>query len=568
MIPFVDLRTQYRSIKTEIDDASLAGVPPRERVVPVRWPGIQARTAGMLVLLFALTAAFRFLALKFGFVNDHFEYVSGGRQMLFGEWPTRDFIDPGQPLMFAASALAQRVFGQTLFAEGMLVAIAFGLAAAFTAAAVRQLTGSIALAILAALFEIAVFPRTYSYPKILAYAFAFWLYGRYLARPDLRRLFAIAAGVAIAFLFRHDHGLFLWAGGVLTAALNLESTSWKRPARAAAVLTAFVVLLLLPYLIYVQVHGGLWQYFRTGVEYGSREASRQWHVWPRIFGDARPLESALVYELYLLPAIAIAVVLAGRARADARAVAVRVLPLAVVALLVNVTFIRDPLSTRLADAIVPAVMLGAWLLARTRNASASRALAIPIAMVCTGLMGASVLAVGHTRDEIDRAGLLGHAEEIPGRFVERTADLRARFTDYQLPSRAARRLLPFFRYVDRCTSTTDRILVGGYLPEIPFYARRMFAAGQEYFGGYYSSDANQRFAYDHLRRQSVPLVIISTDYQQEFDSRFLLVAGYVHARYALLTDVPVDDGLTIRILVSRDMPAAARDPETGWPCFR
>ena len=56
--------------------------------------------------------------------------------------------------------------------------------AAFTAAAVRQLTGSMTLAILAALFEIAVFPRTYSYPKIVAYAFEFWLYGRYLARPD------------------------------------------------------------------------------------------------------------------------------------------------------------------------------------------------------------------------------------------------------------------------------------------------------------------------------------------------------------------------------------------------
>ena len=53
------------------------------------------------VALFAVTAAFRFLALKGGFVNDHFVYISGGRQMLFGEWPTRDWIDPGLPLMFA-----------------------------------------------------------------------------------------------------------------------------------------------------------------------------------------------------------------------------------------------------------------------------------------------------------------------------------------------------------------------------------------------------------------------------------------------------------------------------------
>ena len=139
-------------------------------------------SAASCLALFALAAAFRFLALKNGFVNDHFVYISGGRQMLFGEWPTRDWIDPGLPLMFGASALAQRIFGSTLFAEAMLVSIAFGLAAAFTVAAVRQLTGSMTLAILAALFEIAVFPRTYSYPKIVAYTFEFWLYRRCIAR--------------------------------------------------------------------------------------------------------------------------------------------------------------------------------------------------------------------------------------------------------------------------------------------------------------------------------------------------------------------------------------------------
>src|SRR5882762_5199112 len=147
--------------------------------------------------------------------------------MLFGEWPTRDWIDPGLPLMFAASALAQKIFGPTLFAEGMLITVTFGLAAAFTAAAVRQLTGSMTLAILAALFEVAIFPRTYSYPKILAYAFEFWLYGRYLAAPDSTRLCAMAAGVAIAFMFRHDHGLFLGAGAVLTILLAHERTAWR-----------------------------------------------------------------------------------------------------------------------------------------------------------------------------------------------------------------------------------------------------------------------------------------------------------------------------------------------------
>ena len=527
-----------------------------------RWP------VAVYVALFALTAAFRFLALKNGFVNDHFVYISGGRQMLFGEWPTRDWIDPGLPLMFGASALAQRIFGPTLFGEAMLVSIAFGLAAAFTAAAVRQLTGSMTLAILAALFEVAVFPRTYSYPKILAYAFEFWLYGRYLAAPDNKRLCAMAAGVAIAFMFRHDHGLFLGAGAVLTILLARKSAAWRLSVREAAIFAVCLVALLLPYLIYVQAYSGLWVYFRTGVEFSQREAARQWHVWPRVFGDERPLESALVYELYLLPLLAIGVLVASRTRDDVRAFAARIAPLALVALLVDFSFIRDPLNTRLADPIVPAVILGAWLLSRAFRASSLRALTVPLALAFTLLLGASVLAVGSTYDEIDRAGLLGHRQEIPHRFAERTADLQARFTDYQLPTPASRRLVPFFHYVDRCTSPEDRLLVGGFMVEVPFYAQRLFAAGQEYFGGYFQSEANERFAFDRLRRQSVPFVIVPSDYLDEFNDRFPLVAGYVHAGYVPLTDVPIDDEQTIHILVSRDMPAAARDPETGWPCFR
>jgi hypothetical protein len=521
-----------------------------------RWPLV------VYAVLFAAAAGFRFLALKSGFVNDHFVYITGGRQMLFGEWPTRDWIDPGLPLMFGASALAQKVFGPTLFAEGMLVSIAFGLAAALTAAAVRQLTGSMTLAILAAIIEIAVFPRTYSYPKIVAYALCFWLYGWYLRAPGTARVLAMAAGVAVAFMFRHDHGLFLGAGAALTILLGS-----RRRVSDLATLTGAALVLVLPYLIYVQAHGGLWLYFRNGVEFSQREASRQWHVWPRVFGDERPLESAMVYELYAIPLIALAVLAATRARDGWTSAAAWVAPLALVALLVDFSFIRDPLNTRLADAIVPAVLIGAWLLARAFASSRGRMLAAPLAVAFLALLGASVLAVGSTYDEIDRAGLLGRRQEIPTRFVERTADLQSRFVDYQMPTPASRLLVPFFRYVGRCTRPDDRLLVGGFMVEVPFYAQRLFAAGQEYFGAYFGSEANERFAFDRLRRQRVPFVIVPSDDQAEFDSRFPLVAAYVHDHYTSLSDVPVDEEQTIHILVNRDLPSAGHDPETGWPCF-
>lgn len=90
--------------------------------------------AAALAVLFGGTASFRFMALSRGFTNDHFIHLANAQQMLFGEWPTRDFLDAGMPLMYVASALAQQVLGRTLFAEAMLVAVAFGLAAVLTAA--------------------------------------------------------------------------------------------------------------------------------------------------------------------------------------------------------------------------------------------------------------------------------------------------------------------------------------------------------------------------------------------------------------------------------------------------
>jgi hypothetical protein len=236
--------------------------------------------------------------------------------------------------------------------------------------------------------------------------------------------------------------------------------------------------------------------------------------------------------------------------------------------LVDFSFIRDPLGTRLADAIVPAVLVGSWLLARAFDASSVRRVAAPLAAAFLVLFGASVVVVGSTGEQIDRAGLLGRRADIPKRFAERTAELKVRFLDYQIPTRASGHLVPFFRYVDRCTRPDDRLLIGGFLVEVPFYAQRLFAAGQEYFGAYFGSDANERFAFERLTRQRVPFVILPSDEQPEFDTRFPLVAGYIHAHYTSLSDVPVDDEQTIHILVSRDLPSTGHDPETGWPCFR
>ncbi len=488
--------------------------------------------------------------------------------MLFGDWPTRDFQDPGLPLMDATSALAQRLLGPTLFSEAVLVTVAFGAAAALTIVLVDEITGSMWLAIGAAAFEVAIVPRTYSYPKMFLYAAGFLAFQRYIVKPTTIRRVGMAALVAVAFLFRHDHGLFLWAGGALATALapGAASVSVRARLRSVALFTATVVAFLIPYLLYVQLGEGLWLYVRTAIAFSEREASKGGRPWPSPFG-ADAAYGALVSLFHALPLLALAAAFALRKRGEASARFIGIVPVAIVAVLVNVSFIRDPLATRIADAIVPAVVLGAWLAAHATT-SARPWLFVPVAAAVIAVAAWATLAVGHTREEVGRMGINSLAT-LPERFAQRTEQLRARFDPQQMPTRTVARLMPFFGYLDRCTSETDRLLMTGFLPEVPYYARRAFAGGQDVFMyGYYGSADNQRQVVDRLRGQSAPFVIVPSDYADDFEKDFPIVHAWVMQRYVRLAAIDVDDNLTVTVLVDRTRPPRSRDDATGWPCFR
>jgi hypothetical protein len=521
----------------------------------------------MMAALLVFTATFRFLALDDGFPNDHFLHLVGAQQMLFGEWPTRDFQDPGLPLMYATSAAAQLLLGRGLFAEAVLVSLVFAAAAALTAAAVLELTRSPVLAWLGALFEVAIFPRTYGYPKVLLYAAGFLLIQRYVTHPTAPRRIALAVCVVIAFLFRHDHGVFLGIGCAVATLLAPGPDGWRGAVRRTGNFLLIAVVLVSPYLLYVQAHSGLWAYVRTGLEFTAREAQRQWHIWPALFGAERPLEAALVYEVHILPVAAVLALLAIRRDAAGRMRTARILPIAIVALLVNYSFVRDPLNTRLPDAIVPAIMLGAWLTSRAFHGARRIWITAPAAVSLVALFGASVLAVGGTVEQLDRGGMLSSWRRLPERVSELTAALHARAAPSQIPSRAAGNLTPFLEYVQRCTTSDQRLLVAGFLPEVPFFAQRAFAGGQSTFvPGYYRSDQNQKLVLARLRDELVPFALVPADYGTEIDTAFPLVAGYLRARYAPLVTLGSDDETAVQVLFDGTLAVTARDAETGWPC--
>jgi hypothetical protein len=217
------------------------------------------------------TFVYRYLTFS-GFSNDHFVHLATAQQMTLGALPVRDYVERGLPLMSGVSAIAQMTFGDGLLAEVTLIAAAFAAAAVLIFLAAVGLTDSIVIGIAVAASTVFVHPVSYSYPKLLVYALAFVAAFFYATRPTGGRLVALAASVVVAFLFRHDHGVFLAAGSAL---MIVTLHGFTR--RALASLSWFAVASLLlssPYLVWVQAHAGLATYAADGVAFSRREAER------------------------------------------------------------------------------------------------------------------------------------------------------------------------------------------------------------------------------------------------------------------------------------------------------
>ena len=133
------------------------------------------------------------------------------------------------------------------------------------------------------------------------------------------------------------------------------------------------------------------------------------------------------------------------------------------------------------------------------------------------------------------------------------------------PSRVAAALMPFFTYLDRCTSPADRLVATGELPAVIVLAGRGFASDGVVFGAWYSSAAHQDRTLERLRARPA-LFVIAMD-EANFRKRFSLIARYVDEEYTPFADVP-GKGVRVPILVHRHRASLRADADTGWPCFQ
>jgi hypothetical protein len=513
-----------------------------------------------------------------GFNNDHYIYLAGAQQMRLGGWPIRDFVDPGWPLMYALPAIVHAMFGDALWVEVLLVGAMFGIGAAFTLAGAARLSGSLAVALTVAAFEILINPRSFGYPKIALYAVAGWAIVHVARRPTARRVAGLGLLVACAFLFRHDHGLYIGVGAVTAVAAAALRDGRRAVIARVGVLAGVMAAALAPWAIAVATYVGFVRYITPALRFSRMEAEGTLlRELPRLDPASSPFahDNAAVCLFYLFQALPLlclpwALVRArGRERWPGESAAV--IGLSVMAIVVNLGFLRSPLLARVPDAVVPASLLLAWLLGRLLDVRG----VVPRLVTGAAAVAASAAILvwaGSMADftgELNRAGVVGRAGSFDKRMDELSRRLARSAPDGNwTPSRNALALQRFFPFVRRCTAPSDRIVMTGLSPDVFVLAERGFGGGQMAFRpNFYAGAEDQRVALKRLAAESVPYFVLALEEERDFRS-IEIVAAYLDEHYAPMAMIPVPETRGLQVFVSRARPPVRTDAETGWPCFR
>lgn len=533
-----------------------------------------SRTTIAAAALFMTTLAWRLLTFS-GYTNDHYGSLALAQQMLLGDLPVRDFADPGWPLTYLVSAAAWWIAGNAMWVEWAIVATALAVASAFTVIAAHRLSGSLTIAVLVTIVQILVSPRSYAYPKILPYA-AFAALVVAGVAPSPRRLIGLGLLLALAFLLRHDHGLWLGIGALTYLTLSSVPFDARTVIHRGLVVGMAAGVVLLPWLLFVSVNGGLIPYFETALEFARAEANASMlRALPTftLTGGTPIAENAdawLFWLFWSLPGMA-AVIVARRWRRGEEHRAgelAAVGALVAVAAGVNAGFLRDVLRTRFADAIVPAALLGAWLLGIAYAAGWRRRGSQRVAQLATAALFvismAAIASATELRDRLERtnynagpAGMYRRAVEVVG-----VLGMPHRATP---PSRVSAALMPFFEYLDRCTSESDRLIATGEYPDVVVLAGRGFGSDGAVFGAWYSSVRNQHRTLQRLRERPALFTILLDE--ASFQQRFRAIAQFVDEEYRPFATLETP-GIHVPILVHGQRAASRVDPATGWPCFR
>src|SRR5262245_50709970 len=487
-----------------------------------------------------LAFAFRFLTLS-SIENDHFVMLARAQQVLFGDWPVRNFEDPGQPLFYLLTSALASIFGHVLATNVVLCIALQAVAAACTFVLARRASDSTAVGVAAALLVIVSSPRLYNTTKVIVPVVTILLQWRYAEAPRRGRLLALAAWTAIAFLLRHDYVIYIVASTFVLLAV-LHRSRPREAIREAAIYGIAALLLVSPWLLYVQWNESLIEYASAAIRFVQSEGRRTG------VGGPQPL----YYMLALIPISGLALAIWLRSHSEAVIVQAQLAALSVLVLMMNAVFLRDVIIARLPDVVAPTAVLAAALVGQTFSTRARR-LGGPVTVGAALVFFAISLATAGYRVPTP-AAVVRQARRISDRLVHASAEIQ--------PSPRYPLLVS---YLSRCTSPAQRVFVSGFAPQIPFLADRPYAAGlPSWIPGYYETPADMRRARARLDRENVSAVVLLEGADVFEKSWPDLAKWFREHRFERHDSTRLGKGITLW-LAPTDV-SSHTDAESGLPC--
>ena len=511
------------------------------------------------------TAAFVLVLTASTQIFDATFYAMGNAvSLLAGDRIYLDFFEPGVPLASYTAAAAQLLSGNRLIGEfvrqWLLILAGVGIAAHLCLRVSRSIRAT--LAVMAMMLPVLAVTPIYHHDKLFFFPLIVWVCWRYIDQPTAGRAALCGCVTAIAFLFRHDYGVYLGAvsvGAFLLARIAVhESRRASAVVRDAGAYLVTVLVVLAPWLIAVETREGLAEYARSRAELfegtpGIAYASLLHINSVRTFSLPPPASNndaiEWVQQMALLIPLALVATGFGRLRhggresAIARREACRLLLAGGSLGVIDVALLRQP-SYVVVVAPVTAAMAAQFLV--SPNVLVRRSvLTLCVLTTIAGLVWMRGSPVYDLYKPLELS-----------RSVRKTfARLIAYPPDYEF--------LPF-EYLRECTATGDHILVTGLTPpHVSYYAQRPVAGGHiRWRRGWRSDPVHEAQSLALLERQSVPIAFSTADPVLDTFESYPRIHAYLAKYY-----VPVEGTRGLIMVDTRRTPTGAFGPDK-FPCFR